>query len=80
MPTEPPTYENQIKELRAHAKALAGSLAEAAGYLATVRTDRRCKDQFGEVFAGQTFDWAAGAEEIATKANALLEAHDALHL
>lgn len=64
------------KHLKEHADKLAAALADAAGYLSSVRTDRKLKDQFGEVYLGQTEDWAAGAKEIAERANALLEEHD----
>lgn len=52
------------------------ALAKSAGYLNSVRSDRRCKDQFGDVFAGQTFDWAEGAKELAAEVTAIFEAWD----
>jgi len=55
---------------------LAAALADAAGYLASVRTDRRVLAD-GTQFALQTLEWADGAKEYAEKANALLEEHDA---
>jgi nicotinamide riboside kinase len=68
------------KMLREHSKKLAAALADATGYLASVRTDRKIRDQFGNVYVGQTPEWAEGAKEFSTKANELLEAHDALNL
>jgi hypothetical protein len=63
--------------LRAHAQKLAGQLAECAGYLASVRTDRQILHH-EELFALQTVEWAEGAAEIAEKANAALKEHDSL--
>lgn len=65
--------------LREHAKKLAAALADATGYLASVRTDRR-HEQAGETFVLQTLEWAEGAEQFAAKANELLEKHDEFHL
>ena len=67
----------KLEELRKHSDALAAALAEAAGYLASVRTDRKSYIA-GEPYALQTLDWADGAIEYAEKANALLEKHDSL--
>lgn len=73
--------ERERNEARRHADKLAAALADAAGYLASVRTDRRYKDPTdGTVYCGQTRDWADGAKQYAEKANALLEAHDEFNL
>lgn len=64
-----------VRRLEAHAQTLAEILAECAGYLASVRTDRQIVHH-EELFALQTVEWAEGAVEIAEKANAALEAHD----
>lgn len=56
--------------------ALAAALAECAGYIASVRTDRRVRDTDGQVYCGQTRDWCSGAKDIAERANKLLEEHD----
>ncbi len=61
-----------------HADKLAAQLAECAGYLASVRTDRKTRDEHGEIYAAQTMEWAEGAAEIAERVNATLEAHDDL--
>lgn len=68
------------KMLREHTKKLAAALADAAGYLSSVRTDRKIRDQHGEIYAAQTQEWADGAKEFAETANALLEEHDNLNL
>ena len=68
------------KIMREHAKKLAAALADAAGYLASIRTDRKFRDQHGEVLLGQTKDWASAAKDFAATANALLEEHDNLNL
>lgn len=72
--------ERERNEARRHADKLAAVLADAAGYLATVRTDRRYKDEFGHVYCGQTRDWADGARQLSDRANAMLEAHDEFNL
>lgn len=60
-----------------HARKLAAALADAAGYLASVRTDRILRTD-GDKFALQTLDWAEGAKEYADSANEILDEHDAL--
>ena len=64
------------REGRTRADTLATQLAECAGYIASVRTDRQITRD-GDVYALQTLEWAEGALEIAEKANAVLEAWDA---
>lgn len=65
------------QQLIDHSKALANQLAECAGYIASVRVDRRYKDPLdGTIYCGQTRDWAAGAKDISDRANQLLEKHD----
>lgn len=61
---------------RARLKEMAAELAHCAGYIASVRTDRLIT-WHEELYALQTLEWAEGAFEIAEKANAVLEAHDA---
>ena len=61
---------------RARLKEMAAELAHCAGYIASVRTDRQIT-WHEELYALQTVEWAEGAVEIAEKANAVLEAHDA---
>jgi len=61
---------------RARLDAMAAELANCAGYIASVRTDRLIT-WHEELYALQTLEWAEGAFEIAEKANAVLEAHDA---
>lgn len=68
--------QQERAKLRAHCAKLATMLADVTGYLASVRTDRKCVDSFGEVMCAQTMEWAESAKEIAEKANALLEEHD----
>jgi hypothetical protein len=83
--TQPVDYEPDLAtRLRAmltlrdkHADSLAAQLAECAGYIASVRTDRQITHH-EELYALQTVEWAEGAYEIAEKANAMLEAHDNL--
>lgn len=58
------------------ASQLAAQLAECAGYIASVRTDRQITRD-GDIYALQTLEWAEGAVEIAEKANAALESYDA---
>lgn len=62
--------------LRAKMEEMATELANCAGYIASVRTDRQIT-WHEELYALQTMEWAEGAVEIAEKANAVLEAHDA---
>ena len=66
-------------ELIRHANALANQLAECAGYLATVDTDRQIL-WHESLYALQTVEWAEGASEIAERANKLLETHDDLQV
>lgn len=61
---------------RARLEEMAAELAHCAGYIASVRTDRQIT-WHEELYALQTVEWAEGAVEIAEKANAVLEAHDA---
>lgn len=73
--------EQERNAARRHADKLAAALADAAGYLASVRTDRRYEDpQDGAVYCGQTRDWADGAKQFADTANELLAAHDEFNL
>lgn len=65
----------QNARLREESASLAAQLAECAGYIASVRTDRQLTRD-GDVYALQTLDWAEGALGIAEKANAALEAYD----
>lgn len=60
-----------------HANRLARCLADLAGYIASVRTDRLVEIE-GELFVAQTKEWAIGANELAKEANLLLELHDAI--
>ena len=62
--------------LREKLEEMAAELALCAGYIASVRTDRQIT-WHEELYALQTVEWAEGAVEIAEKANAVLEAHDA---
>ena len=55
-----------VRRLEAHAQTLAEILAECAGYLASVRTDRQVTHH-EELYALQTVEWAEGAVEIAEK-------------
>jgi ferredoxin-NADP reductase len=73
--------EQERNAARRHADKLATMLADATGYLASVRTDRRYKDPHdGVVYCGQTRDWADGSRQLAERANAMLEAHDEFNL
>jgi hypothetical protein len=64
--------------LKEHTHKLAEQLAECAGVLASVDTDRRFRDMHGNLWISQTLDWCKGAKAIGEKANELLEAHDDL--
>jgi hypothetical protein len=64
--------------LKEHAHKLAEQLAECAGVLASVDTERRFRDMHGNLWISQTLDWCKGAKAIGAKANALLETHDNL--
>ena len=68
--------ERELAKERARLKEMAAELAHCAGYIASVRTDRLIT-WHEELYALQTLEWAEGAFEIAEKANAVLEAHDA---
>ena len=68
--------EAELATERARLKEMAAELAHCAGYIASVRTDRLIT-WHEELYALQTVEWAEGAFEIAEKANAVLEAHDA---
>ena len=68
--------EAELATERARLKEMAAELAHCAGYIASVRTDRLIT-WHEELYALQTLEWAEGAFEIAEKANAVLEAHDA---
>ena len=68
--------EAELAKERARLKEMAAELAHCAGYIASVRTDRLIT-WHEELYALQTLEWAEGAFEIAEKANAVLEAHDA---
>lgn len=57
---------------------LVEQLAECAGVLASVDTERRFRDMHGNIWISQTLDWCKGAKAIGEKANALLEEHDDL--
>ena len=70
------TLERELAKERARLKEMAAELAHCAGYIASVRTDRLIT-WHEELYALQTLEWAEGAFEIAEKANAVLEAHDA---
>ena len=70
------TLERELATERARLKEMAAELAHCAGYIASVRTDRQIT-WHEELYALQTVEWAEGAVEIAEKANAVLEAHDA---
>lgn len=74
--TADPLY-HECQRLERQVTLLVDRLSECAGYLASVRTDRKIRDQFGDVFAGQTLEWAEGAAPIAAQANEVLEAYDA---
>jgi hypothetical protein len=64
-------------EIEKHTLTLAECLADIAGYLASVRLDRK-KDIDGELYILQTMDWGLGAKEFSEKAHALLKTHDEL--
>ena len=66
----------ELAKERARLKEMAAELAHCAGYIASVRTDRQIT-WHEELYALQTVVWAEGAVEIAEKANAVLESHDA---
>jgi len=68
------------RKLERENKMLADTLIKAAGYLASVRTDRKKTDTDGNVWALQTMEWAEGALEYAEAANAALETYDAAGL
>lgn len=70
------TLERELATERARLKEMAAELAHCAGYIASVRTDRQIT-WHEELYALQTVEWVEGAVEIAEKANAVLEAHDA---
>ena len=68
---EPEWAANQIRhrdKLDIENALLVEELAKAAGYLASVRTDRKKTDTDGNVWALQTMDWAEGAVEYAASA------------
>jgi hypothetical protein len=65
-----------VERLERENKTLADALVKAAGYLASVRTDRKLIRD-GDEYALQTMDWANGALEYAEAANAALETYDA---
>ncbi len=67
--------ERENERLREKLDEMAAELANCAGYIASVRTDRQIT-WHEELYALQTVEWAEGAVEIAEKANAVLEAHD----
>lgn len=67
-----------LTKANAHAHNLADQLAECAGVLASVDTERRFRDMHGNLWISQTLDWCKGAKAIGAKANALLETHDNL--
>lgn len=73
--TADPLYQ-QCQRLERQVTLLVDRLTECAGYIASVRTDRICTDEQGEIFAGQTQEWADGAKEIADRANTVLERYD----
>lgn len=72
----PEEAESELAKARARLKEMAAYFAYCAGYIASVRTDRQIT-WHEELYALQTAEWAEGAVEIAEKANAVLEAHDA---
>jgi hypothetical protein len=74
------TWEDNCRLLERENKMLADALVKAAGYLASVRTDRKKTDTDGNVWALQTMEWAEGALEYAEAANAALETYDAAGL
>jgi hypothetical protein len=67
------------RKLERENKMLVDALVKAAGYLASVRTDRKLIRD-GDEYALQTMDWANGALEYAEAANAALETYDAAGL
>ena len=67
---------NLCRRLEVENKMLLDALVKAAGYLASVRTDRKLIRD-GDEYALQTMDWANGALEYAEAANAALETYDA---
>ena len=67
---------NLCRRLEVENKMLVDALVKAAGYLASVRTDRKLIRD-GDEYALQTMDWAKGALEYAEAANAALETHAA---
>ena len=69
--------EADAPDWKRHSEKLAKTLADVAGYLASVRLDRR-KVVYGDEFTLQTVDWAEGAMELAEKANGALDTHDEL--
>jgi len=69
----------QNQERERENKMLVDALVKAAGYLASVRTDRKLIRD-GDEYALQTMDWANGALEYAEAANAALETYDAAGL
>jgi hypothetical protein len=64
------------RQLEIENRRLVNLLAKSAGYLASVRTDRKLIRD-GNEYALQTMDWANGALEYAEAANAALETYDA---
>ena len=72
-------WEDNCRLLERENKMLADALVKAAGYLASVRTDRKLIRD-GDEYALQTMDWANGALEYAEAANAALETYDAAGL
>jgi hypothetical protein len=65
-----------LQQLETENKMLVDALIKAAGYLASVRTDRKLIRD-GDEYALQTMEWANGALEYAETANAALDAYDA---
>lgn len=70
------TQEQNIK-LRAHCNDLAEALANMAGYMRAMNTDRQM-ERCGETYALQTLEYAEGAAEYCDRADVLLTAHDEL--
>lgn len=66
----------EINELKVRTRVLEQELANCAGYIASVRTDRRCNVD-GEIYALQTLEWAEGGIKIAEEINEFLESIDA---
>ena len=68
--------EAERDALRAINAQLSGSLADCAGFITSVNTDRKFRTKDGEVFCLQTEAWATGGKALIPAAVAAMEAAD----